>query len=303
MTRFVASIFLVAWMSLLQALPITHDYQSAKELARDYDLPIALVFSGSDWSERSKRFQKEILHHPTLDNRVKNRFVFVEIDFPDRNGQSESMIRQNHELQKKYRIKTFPTVVLLDAEGHEITKLVYDTNNPESFADRMVDLALTYEKISERVASSKMHKIKTPELQALYEEASRLQSPYLTHCILEEGVQRDEGTFFQVERYSNLVRNGSHDSQEAKELKKTIQQRDPEDHSGSLLRLALLDAQANDGEPEKAAQCLTGYLETFETKKIPNLPKLHLLIADYFARMGKKDEAKVHQIKAEEGAQ
>ena len=60
--------------------------------------------------------------------------ILVELDFPNNKPQSEEVKKQNKELQAKYGVEGFPTLVLLDSKGKEIAKNTgYLAGGPEAF--------------------------------------------------------------------------------------------------------------------------------------------------------------------------
>jgi protein disulfide-isomerase len=46
-------------------------------------------------------------------------------DFPSKKKQSETLKKQNKALSKKYGVRGFPTVLIIDAEGKSLAKTGY----------------------------------------------------------------------------------------------------------------------------------------------------------------------------------
>ena len=42
-------------------MPVTEDYVKAKELSKDYHLPMVLVFMGSDWDHNTKKLNQNLI--------------------------------------------------------------------------------------------------------------------------------------------------------------------------------------------------------------------------------------------------
>ena len=57
----------------------------------------------------------------------------VEIDFPNKKKQSDELKTANHALQKKYGIKGYPTIIVLDSEGKNVGQLGYMKGGPKAF--------------------------------------------------------------------------------------------------------------------------------------------------------------------------
>jgi len=58
--------------------------------------------------------------------------VLLEVDFPQGKEQSAAVKKQNDELQQKFGVEGFPTLVLIDKNGKEIARNVgYLEDGPE----------------------------------------------------------------------------------------------------------------------------------------------------------------------------
>jgi protein disulfide-isomerase len=57
----------------------------------------------------------------------------VEVDFPNKKKQSAELKAANNALQKKYGIKGYPTIVVLDGDGKKVGELGYMKGGPKAF--------------------------------------------------------------------------------------------------------------------------------------------------------------------------
>ena len=55
---------------------------------------------------------------------AKQNLVLVEVDFPRAKAQSPALKKANHELQAKFAVTGYPTIVVLDPDGAELAKEV-----------------------------------------------------------------------------------------------------------------------------------------------------------------------------------
>jgi thioredoxin-related protein len=61
-------------------------------------------------------------------------------DFPRGVQQSDELKKQNKELQAKYKIRGYPTVVLTDADGKEWGRTGYRPGGPDPFLKELEKL-------------------------------------------------------------------------------------------------------------------------------------------------------------------
>jgi len=112
----------------------TDDFDAAKEQAKKEGKLLLVDFSGSDWCGWCKKLDKEVFAQPEFLNGVKNDFVLVMIDSPsDKSLLSEKAAKQNPELQKKYRISGYPTVLIMDAAGEVLEQTGYRDGGAEAY--------------------------------------------------------------------------------------------------------------------------------------------------------------------------
>jgi hypothetical protein len=71
------------------------------------------------------------------------KFVLVELDYPQMKKLSDELTKQNTELAKRYRIKGYPTILLMEADGKVIAHTGYQEGGPEKYVkhlDEFIDI-------------------------------------------------------------------------------------------------------------------------------------------------------------------
>ncbi|PWU10016.1 MAG: thioredoxin family protein [Verrucomicrobia bacterium] len=118
-------------LSLLFALSTTFtfanagwqtDYQKALAQARAQHKKVLLNFTGSDWCGWCIKLKKEAFDQPAFKTFAEKNLVLVDVDFPRSKPQSEALKKQNNDLQTKYKVEGYPTLILLDSQGKLIRK-------------------------------------------------------------------------------------------------------------------------------------------------------------------------------------
>ena len=101
------------------------DFGKAQAEAREKNLPMFLLFTGSDWCPWCVKLHKDTLATSKFKSFVKDKVVLVYLDYPRRLKLPEKTVAQNQKLRKEYGIKGYPTIIVTNPEGQEIGKLGY----------------------------------------------------------------------------------------------------------------------------------------------------------------------------------
>ena len=118
----------------------TTDVPNAVEKAKAEKKLVMLDFTGSDWCGWCIKLNKEIFSKPEFVEYAQKNIVAVELDFPRSKKQSEALKEANQKLQKKYNIKGYPTIIVLNGEGKEIGRLGYMAGGPKAFIEELEKL-------------------------------------------------------------------------------------------------------------------------------------------------------------------
>lgn len=105
------------------------NFREAKAEAQKKDLPMFLFFTGSDWCPWCKRLTAETLDTAKFRDFVKDRFVLVFLDFPQKTMLPEAIGWQNKKLSDRYGVEGFPTVIVTEPNGRKLLELGYETTD------------------------------------------------------------------------------------------------------------------------------------------------------------------------------
>ena len=98
------------------------DLDKAKAQAKKENKLVFMDFTGSDWCPPCKQLHSTVLTSKEFTTFAKDNLVLVVVDFPRRKEQSAELKKANQKLQTKFGIEGYPTVVVLDASGKELSK-------------------------------------------------------------------------------------------------------------------------------------------------------------------------------------
>jgi len=91
------------------------DMSKATDISIKENKPLFLFFTGSDWCGWCIRLQKEVFKTPEFIKWAKESVVLVELDFPRRTPQDETVKLQNAQLQQQLQVRGYPTVWFVSA--------------------------------------------------------------------------------------------------------------------------------------------------------------------------------------------
>jgi thioredoxin-related protein len=100
------------------------DLPKALEQAKAEKKMVLLDFTGSDWCPPCKALHSTVLTSSEFSNFAKDNLILVELDFPRSKQQTAELKAANQELSKKYGIRGYPTIIVLDADGKELFRKV-----------------------------------------------------------------------------------------------------------------------------------------------------------------------------------
>lgn len=134
---FVLSCFNVDALTSQSRINWTTNYQDALSQAKATSKPVVLFFTGSDWCSWCKKLESEALNTDEFAQVAGDKFIFVLLDFPS-NGQYP---QQNSQLQSQFGITGFPTLVIVDGNGHKIGQTGYQPGGGRAYAEHLLKFA------------------------------------------------------------------------------------------------------------------------------------------------------------------
>jgi protein disulfide-isomerase len=115
----------------------TTDYEAALATASGSNRKILLFFTGSDWCGPCKRLDGEILGTVEFLDYARENLVLVKLDFPKHMEQSDQLKAQNAQLAERYKIRGYPTVVVLNSSGEPLGTIGYMRGGPGPFISKL----------------------------------------------------------------------------------------------------------------------------------------------------------------------
>ncbi|ATC64477.1 hypothetical protein CMV30_11225 [Nibricoccus aquaticus] len=104
-------------------------FQRATELRR----PLFINFTGSDWCIWCHRVRDEIFVQKHFLDYATANLVLLEVDSPRQTKLPPDLEKQHAALKEKYSVTSYPTLLLLDADGKELGRLGYMQGGAKTF--------------------------------------------------------------------------------------------------------------------------------------------------------------------------
>ena len=110
------------------------DVSQAIEQSKVSGKPIFAFFTGKEWCSWCKKLERQVLIKEGFINYAKENLVLLELDFP--RGR-RNLPQKQIELARKFKIKGYPTVILMDSSSKKIAKTGYEAMSPEQYVDHI----------------------------------------------------------------------------------------------------------------------------------------------------------------------
>jgi hypothetical protein len=194
---------------------------------------------------------------------------------------------------KECQVEVFPSLILLSEGGEKWADIPFIPLGAKEYAEKIREM-LHLGQALKRISLSVCDEI---ELQRLYHQARDFGFFKDASRILEEGLKKEKGLFFLLEKYALSREVKKRGDPELVQMRKYIRKRDPNDQNGAIFQLALLDfehLEKKKKEPLKVVAPLLEYIQTIQKKNKDNVWRAEVLIARYFLNKNMHEEALYH---------
>lgn len=119
------------------------DFENTLAKAKIEKKGVLLLFTGSDWCPPCKRLHRAIFESKEFEEYAKDNLYLIMADFPKRkqNKISAELRLHNEKLTRKYGVRGFPTVLILNPEGKVLDKSVgYSGISPKEYVKNIQEL-------------------------------------------------------------------------------------------------------------------------------------------------------------------
>ena len=118
------------------------DFDTAAKVARKESKNLLVDFTGSDWCGWCIRLDKEVFDHDEFVTKAQEDYVLVKLDFP-RGADAKKAVpnpQRNNELNDKYKIEGYPTILLVTPDGDLFGRTGYQAGGPQKYLAHLEQL-------------------------------------------------------------------------------------------------------------------------------------------------------------------
>src|SRR5262249_40850401 len=105
-------------------------YKDALAKSKESNKPIMADFTGSDWCHWCISLKKEVFDTDDFKKWAADHVILLELDFPQGKKLSKELTKQNQDLQEKFNVNAYPTLIFLNSEGAELGRGGYVEGGP-----------------------------------------------------------------------------------------------------------------------------------------------------------------------------
>jgi len=240
------------------------DFDVATAAAKEQGKDLLVDFTGSDWCSWCIRLHEEVFQFDTFLTPAKEKYILVALDFP-REDEAKAKVpnpKRNDELNKKYGVRGYPTILLMTNDGEVFAQTGYQEGGPEAYVAHMDEIASTgrkglaaAKKFSAEYAAAKDARaqiaVVRAAMEALASSAGQPGSSTLADVVrhgLELDANNNKG--LKMEVVKALLAAGEGDA----DLMATAKAMDPKNENGLFEIVVLAEAQSvNSIEAVKSA--------------------------------------------------
>lgn len=111
----------------------------AKTAAARSNKRVLALFTGSDWCPPCQKFEAEVAHDEQFAGIFAASFVFYKCDWLRNTPQPAAVEKEVARVRREYGISSFPTLMVLNAEGEELDEVDWTSVRAGSFKEIMIE--------------------------------------------------------------------------------------------------------------------------------------------------------------------
>ncbi len=142
MKHFIFSFLLIIGTAASAQTLWTSNAEEAFAQAHEKDLPLMMVFSGSDWCKPCIQLTREVFESDVFKEYAADEFILLRVDFPRarKNRLSPDLQQQNNALAERWNPHgEFPLVVVFSSDREVIFTTGYLAGGPEAYVQYLTE--------------------------------------------------------------------------------------------------------------------------------------------------------------------
>ena len=116
------------------------NYTEALAQAKAQKKAVLIDFTGSDWCGWCMKLDREVFQKDAFKQYASRNLILFKADFPRNRKLLAAVHAQNEKLAAEYKIKGYPTIIVLKPDGTQAGKLGYMPGGPQPFIKELEKL-------------------------------------------------------------------------------------------------------------------------------------------------------------------
>lgn len=116
------------------------DFDTAQQLAVKENKHVLINFTGSDWCPWCIKLDANVFSTSEFAEFAAIELVLVKADFPQKEQLSQAQAAANQKLARKYAVRGFPTIVVLDPQGELVGTTGFRQGSAASYIEHLKEL-------------------------------------------------------------------------------------------------------------------------------------------------------------------
>ncbi|MBO45875.1 MAG: hypothetical protein CMJ96_03170 [Planctomycetes bacterium] len=227
------------------------DFDKATAAAKAEGKNLLVDFTGSDWCGWCIRLHDEVFQFDAFLDAAKKEYILVALDFPQDEAIKAKVPNpeRNDELNNKYGIRGYPTILLMNAEGEVFGRTGYQEGGPEKYVAHMEEIAeagrkglANAKKLNESYLSATTQEEKIAVVKTAIESMEGGDPDTPGSSTIADIVRYGFELGLEIEALKALLNNGHFDAELAEKGRKL----DPENNEGILEQVVLAQCRSVD---------------------------------------------------------
>lgn len=281
------------------------NYEQAVNQAQAESKFLVLFFTWTGNCSWCTKLEEEVLSTPEFADAIGNKLIFVKVDY----SSEPQYAAQNDQLKKKYNIRGYPTLVILDPHLQQVGVTGYRPGGGKQYASYLFNMIDNFKNYKQNMQGIGHSQLSGTELKKLLEKAHEFNQDSDATQIVKAGLNSDQKLFFQTERYRSLVEEGQPHHPEAVAIRQQLLAADPNNVQHIHYEIAVIDFEAlceglnkENSSPFLTVAPLVAYIEKFGSGDNEHIWRLQMLISQVFLDKNQFGEALKYAQSAYESA-
>lgn len=113
------------------------DWEIAKKESESSKKNILIILTGSEWCKACVKMEKNVINSNEFIEYANENLVILEVNLPRHWNYDSKVVKNFERFKNKYKTNSLPSIILVDKDGKEITKMTSGLNSLKKVMNRL----------------------------------------------------------------------------------------------------------------------------------------------------------------------